>query len=333
MGAASTADAHGWIELTARSGALLMESGAVITNHSGDLTLLSAAGDIALSEVIGQDGVMRVEAGGAIIDATNSLTDNLVTQGELFLRAGHGMGGFEALEINVHVGVLNALNTDSDHIIVANLDSITLGSESVHNLAPNGWVVLYARSGVIGPGSVTALNHESVFLLTGLSALSEVALLAVHWGMLGSEPWAKMLTAHSTDAASGSAYQALAYMAPGSASQGIRAVIAQLLEFKEATALASLGDSWGGLVMGDVMQPFSSGFSGLYQAAAPAARAVHSASEGAPASVVAEVVTPDAGEASNTAKPSFWQTLVARLMGTQWEEEETDGETAVAEEV
>jgi hypothetical protein len=140
---------------------------------------VQATGDVGLALLASESGDIRIRAGGAIEDDSAAETVNIETPGRLYLQAGKGIGSFDHLDINTRIGELNARNEDSGQIIVANEHSVKIGEQGVLQLAPESWVVLYAKTGTVDPLNIDNPVTEPIVLLTRLSGLSERALRAL----------------------------------------------------------------------------------------------------------------------------------------------------------
>jgi hypothetical protein len=308
------------VTLSAADGAITMGDASRIANRGSEAITLSASNNIALAEVIGESGTLKVDAGGAIIDVMANRVINLTTSGTIDLRAVHGIGGFGSEEISITAGQLTAINTTSGHVVIAESDSMTIAPEAIRNSAEGGWVVLYSRSGVIGPGSVTSLDEEPVYLLTGLSAYSKQALTVVQWGRANLEGWAHTLNSGSaaTEAQAEVEADSLTVTSREVMMNDQQQLMAQLLTSGAAQQqLLGRGDG----LLGDPLLPFSAGISALVVSsreaaseATPQRSAPSAAIEESPHATEDVVAGPDSDDPQ---RRGFWQRMVDRLLGRQ----------------
>jgi hypothetical protein len=162
-------------------------AGGVVLNAGGDVVMmpparistaggsveLGAQGGVGLSEIDSGSGSIRVDAGGAIYDATKgSAITNLRTTSTLSLNAVTGIGGFGMDDLKVNAPEINAFNAQSGHIVIAGEEGIRAGSEGIRNESRDGYVALFAITGKVETGNIKAASGRMV-LLSGRSGLSE----------------------------------------------------------------------------------------------------------------------------------------------------------------
>jgi hypothetical protein len=172
--------------------------GTRIATESGDISL-AAAGDITLTLVTSQSGEIRMEAGGAIHDGSLDEDVNIETANSLSMKATRGIGSFDHLDINTRIDALNAENSESGQIIVANEDDLHIGHQGVLQMAPDGWVVLYAKTGEIERSPISNLDEQPILLLKRMSGLSESMLRAIMAATQGEADEEDVLAAASEE--------------------------------------------------------------------------------------------------------------------------------------
>lgn len=122
----------GTVTVTADSGSIAMADGTNTSSASGNISY-SATGDIALSQLISDDGDLYVTAGsgssvsGSITDNTASETAHLITSGMATLQAETGIGAASGTsDIDSEVSALRLTNTTNGNIHLTEADAVTL---------------------------------------------------------------------------------------------------------------------------------------------------------------------------------------------------------------
>ncbi|MBF0460789.1 MAG: hypothetical protein HQL87_05275, partial [Magnetococcales bacterium] len=175
-GVSISAHRTGQVTLTAQAGDIQMANNSQVVTEQGQVTLV-ATGDVVLSQVTSLTGDIHVDAGGAITDGSQAETANLATANGLYLQAKQGIGGFDQYDINTNVATVQARNTDSGQIIIANQANLRAATPGVLQMAPGGWIVLYSQFGGVDPSNIPGdLDSQPVMLLRRLSGLSRSTL-------------------------------------------------------------------------------------------------------------------------------------------------------------
>ena len=138
-------------------------------------------GDSAIKHISAENGHSIALTGDTALRITGDLTvPKVVTTGTLSLSALDGIGGFQEDRLFVQVGSLQASNTRSGDIVIADADNLIVGAGGVVNQAADGWVVLMNGAATRPYGNLS-FTGQRMASLAGMTYVTERDLNAAFW--------------------------------------------------------------------------------------------------------------------------------------------------------